>query len=48
MMATRARLQSRGVMIPALDPNPESDFQPFDDSGSESSEKWDRRQSCRS
>ena len=29
----------RGVMIPALDPDPKSDFQIFGDSGSESSKK---------
>ena len=37
----------RGARIPALDPDPEYDFQPFGDSGSRfgSSKKWNRNTS---
>ena len=40
-------MDARGVMIPGLDPDPETDFQPFGDSkpGFGSSKKWNRNTS---
>ena len=38
-------VRTRGVMIPALDPDPESDFQFFYDSRSGSSKQWNHNTS---